>query len=119
MTNIDELSDDQIQKIVDYALKLYKYSAEESLSTNDEKGYERLCSITSRGNEIECQIDSSMVALDPDDIGEGDGLCVSMYAQDPDSDEKVHIADVYLTEEGMLDGLGTVVWFPDTDQWFK
>ncbi len=117
--NVDKLTDEQAEQMVDYALKLYKYSAEESLSANDPKGYERLRELTSYGAEIECEIDSAMVELDPEDIGEGDAACVGFYVNDQKSGDRVHLADVYLTEEGMLDNLGTVVWFPDTDKWFE
>ncbi len=117
--DFETLTDEQAERMVDYALKLYKYSAEESLSTNDPKAYERLRGLTSEGPEIECEIDAAMVELDPEDIGEGDAACIGLYVTDKQSGDRVHLADVYITEEGMMENLGTVVWFPDTDKWFE
>jgi hypothetical protein len=119
MMDLQNLTDDQLDRIVDYALKLYRYSAEESLSVNDPNGYDRLRKLTSAGSEIECEVDTAMVELDPEDVGEGDAACVSLYVTERATGDRVHLADVYLTEEGMLDNLGTVVWFPDADKWFE
>ncbi len=121
MFNPDELSDDAFDAVSAYAIDLY-YAAAESLYENNSRQYERLVKLS--GNEaleIECALDTAEMFLDPEEVGEGDIIRASLYfvpeGKSADDVLSVHFADVYFTAEGMEEKLGTVVWFPDEDQW--
>ncbi len=121
MFNPDELSDEAFDEMSTYAVELY-YAASESLYENNSRQYERLVKLSANeALEIECALDVAQMSLDPEEVGEGDVIRASLYfvpeGKGADDVLSVHFADVYFTQEGMAEKLGTVVWFPDEDQW--
>ncbi len=117
MSKVQELSDEELDAFTDYALNLFKASAEESLYANDPQSYAKVHDLLNGNGELEAAAEDGVVALDPDDVGDGEVVRISFTVVRPG--ERVHLADVYVTSDGMADHLGTVVWFPDTDCWFE
>lgn len=121
MFNPDELNDKEFDAMSTYAVELY-YAASESLFDNNKRQYERLVKLSANDAlEIECALDGTEMYLDAEEVGDGEIVRASLHfvpeggtAEDVLS---VHFADVYFTKDGMNDKLGTVVWFPDEDQW--
>lgn len=122
MFNPDDLTEDQVQHVIDYALELYSIAASDSLYENNPAQYDRLLRL-SRNDALEiiCKLDSTTLSLDPEEVGEGEIMRVELFysaSEDVNSSLSVHFADIYVTLEGIEEKLGIVIWFPEEDQWF-
>ena len=121
MFNAEKIREEDIQVITDYEVTLYSISAGDSLFENNPSQYDRLIRLSNDNDmELLCEIDGTETYFDPEDVGEGDIIRISLSFCSEDQElhaSKVHFADVFVTSEGIRKKLGVVIWFPDEDHW--